>query len=231
LINNKLNRLKSIMKKYIIYIGFTLVGMGIISCNKDGFNYKTGYVGISKITYYPIFNINGSPDTSIIVGKSYIDPEVTALQGTTKLKVTTSGTVNINQVGIYTLNYSATNSDGFPGTATRIVAVLPSAEAPGVDISGAYTYTGSGNNPSATITKLAAGFYYTSNLYSANTTIPAYLICVDGKNIIIPVQQTAYGELDGTALLSGIVSGSTLNYTVNLGNQGISGSVRKWLRN
>ncbi|TSJ43268.1 DUF5011 domain-containing protein [Mucilaginibacter corticis] len=218
------------MKKYIKYVGLVLAGVLLFSCKKDNFNYKDGYVGISKITHYPDFTITGGADTSIVVGGSYTDPGATALQGTSPLKVTSSGSVDPTKAGLYTITYSATNVDGFAGTATRYVAVLPSAEVAGSNISGAYTYKAGGASPNATITKVAAGFYYASNVYSGSLTISAYLISVDGKNIIIPSQSTAYGELDGTGVLLGSTSGSALNYTLNLPDQGITARLRNWLK-
>lgn len=216
------------MKRNIFYIGLILVSMVMFSCNKQSFDYPDGKVGISSITQYPVFTLNGSQYVSVVKGGTYTDAGASAKEGSNTLTVKTASTVNTAAVGMYTVSYSATNKDGFEGTATRTVVVLPSAETPGVDISGKYGYAAGG--ATVTMTKLAAGFYYVGGIYSAATTIPAYLICVDGTNITVPLQSTAYGRLVGTAVLSGNTPGSTLNYTISLLDQGISNSVRKWLK-
>lgn len=220
------------MKKYISYLFILAVsGMLLTSCQKDNFNYPDGYVGRSKITTYAIFSLTGGGYASVVKGGTFTDPGATAKQGSTDLKVTSTGTVNTNTVGLYTITYSATNSDGFPATATRLVAVLPAAEAAGVNIAGKYGYATGGS--ASTITKLAPGFYYTDNFYSGaagGTVIPAYIITTNGLNWTLPSQSTAYGGLNGTAVLSGTTPGSTLVYTINLTDQGIANSKRNWVK-
>ncbi|WP_345950433.1 DUF5011 domain-containing protein [Mucilaginibacter sp. PAMB04274] len=216
------------MKKYIKLIGIALVCISVYSCQKDKFDYKEGYVGESKITNYATFTMKGDTYTSVVKGSTYTDAGAAAKEGSSDLKVTATGTVNTAVVGLYTISYSATNSDGFPASVTRYVAVIPTAEVAGVNVAGSYDYASGGTT--ATVTKLAPGFYRTSNLYSAATTIPAYVITSDGLNWTIPLQSTAYGRLQGTAKLAGFTSGSTLNYSVDLLDQGIAGSTRRWLK-
>jgi hypothetical protein len=216
------------MKKYIGFIGAALMCLSIFSCQKDNFNYKDGYVGESKITNYATFTVKGDTYTSVVKGATYTDAGATAKEGSSDLKVTSVGTVNTNTVGLYTITYSASNSDGFPASATRYVAVIPAAETAGISITGGYNYAAGGTT--ATITKLAPGFYQASNLYSAATTIPAYIITSDGLNWTIPLQSTGFGRMQGTAKLSGFTTGSTLNYTIDLLDQGISATVRRWVK-
>ena len=54
-------------------------------------------------------------------GSSYVDAGATADGGET---VTTSGTVDESTIGEYTITYSATDSAGNTGTATRTVNVV-----------------------------------------------------------------------------------------------------------
>ncbi|HEY4155287.1 MAG TPA: DUF5011 domain-containing protein [Puia sp.] len=197
---------------------------GMISCKKDNFNYAKDTVGSSRITYFATFNMAGDPYVSVVQGDTYTDAGATASQNGTDLPVTVTGEVDANTVGIYTLTYSATNSDGFPASVSRTIAVLPSAELPGVDISGSYYYISTGANNS-TVTKLAPGFYSTTNCWSSATTIPCLFICVDGQNIIMPNQPTGFGELYGTGTLS---STGALTYLVTIESQGIFGTARKW---
>lgn len=216
------------MKKYIKYIGLVILSTVLFSCKKDNFVSTDTQVGISNVTYFANFNMSGAQYQSIVKGGTYTEAGVTATETGKPLKVTTDGTVNTAVVGLYIINYSATNKDGFASSVSRYIAVLPSAEVAGVDISGKYDYAAGGTT--ATITKLAPGFYYVSNIYSAATTIPAYLISVNGTAITVPLQETGFGRLQGTAALAGNTSGSTLNYTISLLDQGISGTVRKWLK-
>lgn len=225
------------MKKYISYLFILAVsGMLLTSCQKDNFNYPDGYVGRSKITTYAIFTLTGGAYSSVVKGGTFTDPGATAKQGSETLKVTATGTVNTSTVGLYTITYSAANSDGFDATAIRYVAVLPAAEATGVNIAGKYGYTAGAPTASgtpSTITKLAPGFYYTSNVYSGaagGSVIPAYIITSDGLSWIIPSQASAYGNMFGTAVLSGTAVGSTLNYTISIPSAGVNGSVRKWVK-
>jgi hypothetical protein len=197
---------------------------GMLSCKKDNFNYPEDMVGSSKVTHFATITMNGDPYMSVALGDTYTDPGATATQSGTDLPVTVQGTVDVSKVGIYTLSYVAVNSDGFPASVSRTVAVLPAAEDPGVDISGSYYYVTTGANNS-TVTKLAPGFYSTSNCWSNATTIPCLFICVDGENIIMPNQPTPYGELYGTATLS---ASGALDYIVTIESQGIIGTPRHW---
>src|SRR3982751_3549740 len=92
---------------------FTLVAISLFSaCNKkDDFNYPEGTVGRSKITNYPVFHITGNDVISVVKGNAFVDPGVTATEGTNTLPVTTTGTVNTGTVGLYELTYTATNKD------------------------------------------------------------------------------------------------------------------------
>jgi len=211
------------MKKFINYLAIVMLSVAFASCKKNDLNYPDGYVGISKITQYPVITVTGATYTSVVKGSTYTDAGAKA----GSLTVTSSGTVNTATVGLYIITYKAVNSDGFPGSATRYVAVLPSADL-GIDISGKYDYAAGGKT--VNMTKLAPGFYYVEGLYSAATTIPAYLICVNGTNITVPSQATSFGNLNGTATLAGLTAGSTLNYVINLPDQGIAGSTRRWIR-
>jgi len=213
------------MKRYLNIIAIGFLCMGMFSCKKDSFNYPEGTVGISKITNYPTFTINGDPFMSIIKGQSFTDPGATAKEGSNDLKVTVSGSVNTGVAGLYDVTYSAVNKDGFAGTAVRKVAVLPSAVVAGATIAGDYNYAAGGTT--STVSMLAPGFFQASNIWSAATTISAYLISIDGKNIIIPSQTNGFGTLSGTGTLD---ANGNLQYVATIPEQGINNSVRKWVK-
>jgi hypothetical protein len=196
------------------------------SCKKDPVNTEDR-VGGSRVTRFPTFTLNGTAYQSIVVGTTFTDPGATAKEGDTPLTVTTSGTVDATAVGVYTITYSATNKDGFPGTATRTVAVLPEPEVAGVDISGKYQNVGTFNY-TAVMQKLAPGFYITDNVWGGTSAavIASYVITTDGANIILPLSELSpYGRVEGNGTLDAL---GNLNLRVSLLDQGVSNSLRKW---
>jgi len=68
----------------------------------------------------PVISITGDNPATVELGATYVDSGATADGDET---VTTTGTVDTNKVGSYTLTYSATDAAGNTGTATRTVNV------------------------------------------------------------------------------------------------------------
>lgn len=104
----------------------------LFSCEKDT-------EGVSAITYYVEFDIQGDNPTIVQVDEPYVDPGVIAtLQGTdVTSKVTIVSNVNYEEMGMYTVEYSAVNADGLTSRAVRDVIVCnPNVT---TDISGSYT--------------------------------------------------------------------------------------------
>lgn len=166
-----------------------------VSCRKEPtFDYPEGTVGHSTVTFFPTFEMSGDPVMSIIKGEGWTDPGVKATEGDAEIPVTTSGTVDPDEEGLYILNYAATNKDGYSATTQRIVVVIPEHETPGVDISGEYLPIG-GAPANAIITKQAEGVYYTTNCWGGGSTavLPAYFVCLDGAKPYIPIQDLGYG--------------------------------------
>jgi Domain of unknown function (DUF5011) len=210
------------MKKIISF--FLLTAVLFTSCKKDEINNTEDKVGISRVTRFPSFTINGDQYISIVQGNSYTDLGATAKEGETDLQVQAQGQVNTNEVGVYDIVYSAVNKDGFAGSVTRTVAVLPAAEQAGVDISGKYKYATSA--VVSTIQKLAPGFYLSSNIWGGST-IPSYVLTVDGQNLILPLSGLSpYGRSRGT----GTLTSGNLTYVVDLLDQGITASTRRWVK-
>lgn len=204
------------MKKYIILLAAAFA-IFAASCEEESAN-------VSKETVFASFEMQGDRYMSLVKGGTYTEPGVTAKEGETDLEVTINGEVDVNVPGVYDIMYSAVNKDGFPGSVTRTIAVLPTPEQAGVDISGKYDYATGGFT--SEITKLAPGFYLTNNLFSPGSPMAAYLITTNGTDITVPLSSlSVYGPLKGTATLS---SSGALNYTVDIINYGIKGSVRRW---
>lgn len=181
------------MKKYISYIGLMLIGMLMFSCQKESFNYKPGYVGISKITTYPVITLTGSDYVLVQKGGTYTDPGATAKAGTADVPVKAT-TISTATAGVYLVTYTATNSDGFSATASRHVIVYSTAaSAQNNDFSG--DYARSNNGSIATWTKLAPGVYSVFNPGGAPGTDLTVIVFNDsGSHVYIPSQSASDGS-------------------------------------
>lgn len=89
----------------------------------------------TKITFYPVFELEGDEEMVVQAGEPFTIPGATATEQGTEIPVSRSiagtyfaGTVDdidTSVPDIYTVSYSAVNVDGFSGTATRTVFVKP----------------------------------------------------------------------------------------------------------
>ncbi len=216
------------MKRYISYLTIVLFSVILASCNKDSFNYKPGYVGISKITTYPIITVTGAAYVAVPKGGTYTDPGVTATAGSASVKVVTTGTPNTNAVGVYLVTYTATNTDGFSATSSRTVAVYSTdATAQANDFSG--NYARSTNGSVAVWTKIAPGVYTVFNPGGApGTNLTVIAFNQTGYAVFIP-QQIAGGSPTSSATESstpGATPGTLAQYKWQIINPGYGTSVR-----
>ncbi|MGB1009783.1 MAG: DUF1800 family protein, partial [Thiolinea sp.] len=90
-------------------------------------------------TSAPVITINGDNPASVVQSSVYTDAGATAtdnIDGT--VAVTSSGSVNTNTVGSYTITYRATDAAGNTATAARVVNVVlaPDTTAPVITING-----------------------------------------------------------------------------------------------
>ena len=209
-----ISHIKQDIMKFIIRLAFLWVLVFGISCNKETIVDTPEQVGISTVTYYVVITLNGPAFESIVVGQPYVDSGATAEENGQPTTYTTSGTVDTETEGIYTITYTAVNKDGYASSATRNVAVIPSAPLPGVDLSGTYANVASAAL-TADISMVAPGVYYTTNCWggSSGAVIPAYFFCSDGISITVPTQQfSAYGTLEG----EGTYTAGKIAWTINL---------------
>lgn len=181
------------MKRKYVFLLIAFVTMAV-SCSKDKIINTHDRVGISKVTYYPILTLTGNSIIAIPNGTAYTDPGVKAEAAGADVPVTTSGTVDANTDGVYTLTYSAVNSDGYSATATRTVVVYTTApDAAANDLSGNYARTLNGSI--ATWTKIAPGVYTVFNPGGApGTNLTVVAINPSGFNISIPEQIASDGS-------------------------------------
>lgn len=132
--------------------------------------------GLSRVTAYPVFDYQDI--VPVPLGGTFT-PDGSATEGGSPIDVTVAGTVDVNTPGIYTITYSATNSDGFDGSADQMVVVYdPSIT---TDISGSYTTAitrteSDGSNPrnysgEANITLIQPGVFYVDCLLGGTYSI------------------------------------------------------------
>ena len=203
--------------KRIVPVLVLLSSFAMLGCEKDD-----DTANISFITAYPEFELTDG-DIVLVKGEAYVEPGVVATEGGAEIPVTTSvvgsayidpartdpsqvrytNTLDTNVPGIYTITYSAVNSDGFSGSTTRTIFVLDAAPDPTVDLSGHYT---SGTSPESDITKVADGVFYATNFWGGGSVVvlDGYILTSDGVNLNVPMQESLvpiYGY--GTRLADG----------------------------
>ncbi|WP_187262557.1 immunoglobulin-like domain-containing protein [Pontibacter beigongshangensis] len=194
-----------------------LTSFALLSCEKDD---ETA--NISFVTTYPDFEMTGGL-VVLVKGEEYVEPGVVATESGQEIEITTSvvgsayidpansdpsnvsytSSIDTNVPGIYTITYSATNSDNFSGSTTRTLIVLDAAPDPTVDLSGHYI---SSTSPASDITKVADGVFYATNFWGGGSTVvlAGYILTSDGVNLNIPMQESLvpiYGY--GTRLANG----------------------------
>ena len=104
--------------------------------NSDNTNSVSETVNVVD-TIAPVITVLGENTVTVEKGTTYTDAGASADGGET---VTTSGTVDTNTVGSYTLRYRATDSAGNTATATRTVEVVDTI-APVITVLGENTVT------------------------------------------------------------------------------------------
>ncbi|WP_264553395.1 DUF5011 domain-containing protein [Flavobacterium sp. N2038] len=125
------------MKK--IFISLMIVsGLLLTSCEGDSTD------GVSKVTAYANFTMNGPNLVILTQGDTYTEEGVTAEADGKTLEVKTDGAVDTSKPSMYKLKYSAVNSDGFPASVTRTVVVLSNKPST-IDLTGTFLRSGNPN--------------------------------------------------------------------------------------
>ena len=108
------------MKKIIYFAIGAVVAMTLAaSCTKES-------EGLTRITYYPVLELEGETTMLVDKGSSFNEPGYTAtLNGEdVSADVKIESDVNTSKSGIYSVVYSIVNSDGFSSVAKRTVIVF-----------------------------------------------------------------------------------------------------------
>jgi Domain of unknown function (DUF5011) len=130
----------------------------ISGCKKD----TTANVSKAVKVSFPEITLNGSSLVVITTGASYTDAGAKLkddITGAITNIQTTSNNINTAQPGLYSVNYSASNANGFEASATRLVAVTSVTSA--VNRTGTYLRTATGIN--CFIAKVTEGVYTLKN--------------------------------------------------------------------
>lgn len=140
------------MKKQILTLASVALATGaliIASCKKDD-------------TTPPVITLIGNASMSLSLQGTYTEQGATAEDnedGNLTTSITTSGTVNTNARGSYTIHYSVKDAAGNEGTADRSVAVVNDAEY----LVGTYT------NVRDSVWGSGSGLVYTDVITSSDT--------------------------------------------------------------
>lgn len=120
------------MKK-LIYSLLVCLSLAMVSCDKSTED-------PSFITYYVDFEMKGSAIETVELGTPYVEPGVIAREKgedvSSKMKITGTEDIDVNQVGVYYITYAAENVDGYPNSTSRMVVVYDPAIT--TDLSGDY---------------------------------------------------------------------------------------------
>lgn len=188
------------MKKILFYtLMLCLSSFALTSCNDDNDELTD-----AKVTYYPTLEIQGDKFTLVPIGTAYTELGCKGvLRGEDCTSgIVTSGTVDINTPGLYYINYTYTNEQGYKKPTQRTVAVCDPTIT--TDIAGDYTVQEgtyrSYNNKNADfkgfsvkITRLAPGLFYINDLmagyygqgvgYGAQAELTGYLQLMSDNSI------------------------------------------------
>lgn len=218
------------MKYYKIII-LALWVLPFVGCEKtETFNNTADKVGHSRVIFFPIVSLKGERYVVVPVGGTYTEAGVNAKVGDATVPTTTAGTVNTATPGVYTLIYSAVNSDGFSASATRTVVVYSTdASATGNDFSGTYLRAATG--VTSTWTKIAPGVYKVLNPggAAAGASLVAILFNSTGNTIKIPSQVSSDGLVSSTTSES-YSAGPPAAYTWIFLNPGYGAGVRSFVK-
>lgn len=137
------------MKKILLYSFLLTLFFGAVSCDKETED-------ISTVTTYATIEF----EHIVVIKKGEtFTPSAVAMEGETEVDVIIDGSVNGNVVGIYTIGYSAVNSDGFSASSDQLVVVYDPSIVP-TDVTG--TIMDKGRNERTGEITLVAG---TTNIF------------------------------------------------------------------
>jgi hypothetical protein len=173
---------------------------------------------LSRIKYYPTFELTGGEIVLYKVGDTYTEPGIKVTEGGEPIAFTTTGTVDTSVPGFYPISYAAVNKDGFQGTATRTVIVLED-NLPELDLEGSWTsntnsFAGASIGQKLTITKVADGVYAATDSYAhPDIEIPIrFLINADGTATLEENPNSPFGVPMTGKITFDVAQGQAVEY-------------------
>jgi hypothetical protein len=190
------------MKKMMMFLLCPI--LMLIACNKEpDFNYPEGTVGISTIINYPTLAIKGERLIILDQGTPYTDSGAVATLKGEPVEPVVTGSVDTNTPGVYELNYSASNPEGFSVTDFRTVVVIANDETVNSNnFSGSYNRAATGVD--AVWTKVGRGVYQVDNPGGAAVGVGFIVTLVNyaGNEIAIPRQEAFDPSIGGMNVIS-----------------------------
>jgi hypothetical protein len=219
------------MKKlYYILLLFSIVTFS--SCEKDSEN-------VSKTTYYANFEVKGDKLVVIEKDQTYVDAGAVALEGTKELPVTTKSNLDISKAGVYTILYSARNSDNYDAFEQRTVIVLPvGVSSMTDDLSGSYQRD-AGKKGISVWTKISNGLYRCTDVGGASLNGDYVYVFNTAKNVIVVPSQplggsgstvTCTNETGGEEITFTSGAVGTISYSWSVKNGGYGAAVRNFIK-
>ncbi|MEP7257675.1 MAG: immunoglobulin-like domain-containing protein, partial [Flavitalea sp.] len=176
------------MTKKIKQIGGIILMLAIFfSCVKtESISSSATTVGKSKIVFFPSIKVNGETLIILYVGDTYTDEGASAILDEKPYEYTTVGSVDVTTPGVYQLDYSAVNAEGFAVSDFRTVVVIDGNSVAANDFSGTYAryVDGVANGQTSTWTKTGVGVYAIDNPGgAAGLTVTG--VNFDGKKVTV----------------------------------------------
>jgi len=192
------------MKKILLYSFLLTLFFGVTSCDKETED-------ISTMTTYATIVF----DELVVIekGESFT-PSAVATEGETEVDVVIDGSADGNTVGVYTISYSAVNSDGFSAASTQTVVVYDPTIIP-TDVSGEIMDKGR-NERTATISLVegTTNIFYCTD-FAFGGTFPMYFQ-MDGDNMVVIPQDFVFGVTSVDA----VYFPATREFTITVNPQG-----------
>lgn len=107
------------MKKIFSMLAVATMAWGFTACETNNTE------GLTRITYYPVFDILGENPKVVNIGEPYEDAGCAAKMAGEDVSadIKVKNNVDTDEMGIYKVTYSLVNADGFPASASRTVYV------------------------------------------------------------------------------------------------------------
>lgn len=147
---------------------------------------STDTANVSFVTTYPVIELEGDEIMVLGLGSDYTEPGAVATVGEEEIALETAGTVDPDTPGVYPVNYTASNSDGYSRTATRQV-VIYDPETDAVDLSGSYIRAATG--VTVTVTKIGPSTYHINDAGGLGEIfLDVIFVHTQGDELVVPRQ-------------------------------------------